>query len=72
MRTWHLDVDGHRFDVTERAPGTYDLAWVTGPNAGYGFTIGSSTRSPVPVHVLEDAARGFLREIDPATGYLAD
>lgn len=72
MRTWHLDVDGHRFDVSERAPGTYDLTWITGPHTGYGFTIGSNDGSPIPADRLEAAARGFLRDVDPSTGYLAE
>lgn len=72
MRTWRLDVDGHGFEVGERAPGTYDLTWVTGPNDGYGFTIGTNDGSPVPRESLESAARDFLRDVDPVTGYLRD
>jgi hypothetical protein len=39
-----LEVDGEVFEVTTRVdlPGQVDLAWITGPNAGYGF---SSRRS---------------------------
>lgn len=65
-----LEVDGERFQVVEREPGVYDVEWSTGPNPGYGFSLGSSTRTPVPAQVLEDAIRGFLRDVDPATGYL--
>jgi len=64
-----LEVDGERFRVVERSPRTVDLTWLTGPNPGYGFTIGGI---PMDDLRLEDQIRGFLAEIDPATGYLAD
>lgn len=75
-------VDGETFDVRERAdrPGQYDLDWVTGPNPGYGFSCAfarsvSVGSEPPPFDVraeLERAISGFLAEIDPDTGYLAN
>ncbi|GAA3796132.1 hypothetical protein [Cellulomonas soli] len=67
---WRLDVDADRFSVVERAPGTYDLTWETGPNPGYGFTIATSDRNPLSRGRLEEEARGFLRQVDAETGYL--
>lgn len=65
-----LEVDGERFTVGEREPGTYDVTWLTGRNPGYGFTFSTSTRTPASAEVIEDQVRGFLRAVDPTTGYL--
>lgn len=83
-----LVVDGERFEVTARSGSgqTYDYRWLSGPNPGYGFSSTASfARSahddgqPWPVrreqltdddHVAQ--IRGFLAEIDPETGYLAE
>ncbi|MEV7402927.1 hypothetical protein AB0N93_21355 [Streptomyces sp. NPDC091267] len=69
-----LTVDGERFTVTRRAgsPGVYDFDWDSGPNAGYGFTSAVQGGAPMARAGLEEAARGFLEQIDPATGYLAE
>lgn len=67
-----LTVDGHTFRVGQRAdqPGTYDFDWLTGPH-DYGFTLGGPA-VPMSRREMEDAIRGFLAEIDPATGYLRE
>lgn len=67
-------VDGEVFDVSERdgRPGQYDFAWISGPNAGYGFTIARSDGSALTSEDLESEIRQFLTMIDPETGYIAD
>ncbi|MFF1922576.1 hypothetical protein ACFVW8_18650 [Streptomyces sp. NPDC058221] len=69
-----LTVDGERFTVTRRAgsPGVYDFDWKSGPNTGYGFMTAVHGGASLERTALEEAARGFLREVDPATGYLAE
>lgn len=83
-----LVVDGERFEVTPRAGRgqTYDYRWLSGPNPGYGFSstvsldrIAHNDGQPGPVAraLLSDddhaaQIRGFLAEIDPDTGYLAE
>ncbi|MQT01272.1 hypothetical protein FF041_13880 [Streptomyces jumonjinensis] len=70
-----MTVDGETFAVHQRpkGPPTYDFTWLTGPNEGYGFTsaVHGST-APLTGAELEEAARGFLEEIDPATGFLSE
>lgn len=64
-------VDGHEFLVRARPgePGVYDLDWRTGP-PGYGFTSARSDGRPLTRAEVEAAVRDFLRQVDPATGYL--
>ena len=70
----NVDIAGEVFSIRERPgePGVYDFTWLTGPNPGYGFTLGTSDHAPLPAEYLEDEARGFLAQIDPETGYLRD
>jgi len=68
--TWRLVVDGECFDVVERTPGVYDLTWLTGPNADYGFTAAASDGKPMGRVQLEEHARVFLRQVDPQTGHV--
>ena len=67
-----LEIDGEVFEVVVRPghPGVYDYNWTSGPNPQYGFTSARSDRRTIAEH--EEAIRGFLAEIDPETGYLAD
>lgn len=69
-----LNVDGEKFIVTRRpgGPGVYDFDWESGPNPGYGFT--AAVHGAVAMHreQLEDAARNFLEQVDPATGCIGD
>ncbi|MBZ2199266.1 hypothetical protein KCQ71_24180 [Ruania sp. N2-46] len=62
-------VDGERFEVRRQA-GTHHLTWLTGPNPGYGFSIGSNTGAALEPAVLETEIREFLDQVDPETGYL--
>lgn len=68
----HVQVDGERFEVRERSNGSgqYDFAWISGPNAGYGFSAVRSDRSPMSRGYLEAHIRNFLRNVNPETGYL--
>ncbi|HEY5784766.1 MAG TPA: hypothetical protein VIT65_08310 [Microlunatus sp.] len=69
-----LTVDQERFRVRlrrrRRRSSEYDYDWLTGPNAGYGF----SSSGPIEQNDRDHRAqiRAFLAEIDPATGYLRD
>ena len=65
-------VNGERFDVTERAgeSGVLELRWVSGPNAGYGFTTSTSSGEGQTSAELEDAIRNFLSQVDSSTSYI--
>jgi hypothetical protein len=63
-----LEVDGELFAVRPDRRGGTRYTWLTGPNAGYGYG-----ESPTPDRSAEEhrrSIRGFLAQIDPATGYL--
>ena len=64
-------VGDETFVVQRDADGSYHYDWVTGRNAGYGFSVGSGTdfERTDEEHLAE--IREFLREIDPDTGYLS-
>ncbi|MCU1407142.1 MAG: hypothetical protein JWQ43_3445 [Glaciihabitans sp.] len=65
-----ITVDGETFAVRRSEDdGSNHYDWISGPNAGYGFSIsrGSEPRTNEQHSV---AIHGFLAEIDPATGYL--
>jgi hypothetical protein len=67
-----LEVDGEEFTVAARRdnPGQYDYAWVSGPNAGYGFSSAYSDRRQATMADHTDAIRNFLSQIDPVTGFI--
>lgn len=69
-----LTVDGETFRAQADAQqlGTWHVAWVNGPNAGYGFTTRRSDQQWESREELEKGIRSFLAEIDPTTGYLSD
>jgi hypothetical protein len=64
-------VGGESFDVV-RDGNSVHHTWVSGPNAGYGFSVGSSGAMELTDEVVRSAIRAFLSEIDPRTGYLAE
>lgn len=64
-----LEVDGERFAVRRSTGGGTDYDWLTGPNAGYGFGETGPVRSP---DEHREAIRSFLRQVDPATGFIGD
>jgi hypothetical protein len=69
-----LTVDGEIFRALAdtQQPGAWHLTWVSGPNAGYGFTTRRSHQQWESSEEWEKAVRSFLAEIDPTTGYLSD
>lgn len=82
-----LVVDGETFRLQMQLDGGCHYTWVSGPNAGYGFSSGPvrvawKTASglppaplPVPLPLLAQhrrSIRGFLAEVDPKTGYLSE
>lgn len=64
----------------------HQVTWLTGPNAGYGYSgmlAGTSGMSPESIEAVIAVAMGdderlrrdiraFLAEIDPATGFLRE
>jgi hypothetical protein len=68
-RPTRVVVDGHLFDVAVRR-GQYDVAWISGPNAGYGFSLSSSDDRSMTQTQLEEAIRNFLGQVDPETGHV--
>ncbi|TGO04980.1 hypothetical protein [Serinibacter arcticus] len=66
-------VGGHRWTVTERADESrcYDIAWVSGPDPSYGFTLASSTRTPIDDAVIRREIVHVLGGVDPETGHLS-
>lgn len=67
-----VEVDGEVFDVAAERdrPGQYHFDWVSGPNSGYGFAVGTSDGRTMSSAVIEDAIRDFLAGVDPETGYI--
>lgn len=65
-------VDGEVFQVAERThePGVYDIAWASGPNAGYGFTSATYDGQSRSDDELRESIRTFLARVDPVTGYI--
>ena len=66
-------VEGEEFILRERVREghayIYDYDWISGPNAGYGFSSSGPEKS---MRDHADSIRDFLQGIDPETGYLAD
>jgi hypothetical protein len=69
-----VTVDGERFsvDYDPGQPGAYHFKWLSGRDPDYGFTTRASSHGRLPQQPLVDHIGGFLSQIDPATGYLAD
>jgi hypothetical protein len=65
-----LDVDGEVFAVRQGWGGGTAYDWLSGPNPGYGFGSSAPANRPEPEH--EEDIRGFLAQIDPATGFIGD
>jgi hypothetical protein len=67
-----VSVDGEEFEITAspERPGEYHYAWISGPNAGYGFSSASSDGRPSTTDDHEEAIRSFLGQVDPETGYI--
>jgi hypothetical protein len=65
-----LEVDGQVFAVRRGSGDSTHYDWLSGPNAGYGFTSSGPPDRPLDEH--REAIRSFLAQVDPATGYLGD
>src|SRR4051794_34869311 len=72
-----VEVDGETFAVREDSMGVvsehgrgFSYEWLTGPNQGYGFGVWGPPPESDDFHV--ENVRSFLRNIDPATGYLRE
>jgi hypothetical protein len=65
-----IEVDGERFAAYQSAPGKWGYDWLTGPNRGYGFGASGPPVQDLDEH--RERLRMFLRDIDPATGFLRD
>ena len=65
---FELEVDGEVFEVVYSPTRGSTYAWLSGPNAGYGF--GSSGPRPATLDDHRAAIRDFLAQIDPETGYI--
>lgn len=68
-----VHVDGELFDVTVIGESKFKYYWVSGPNPGYGFTcflVGSIDDFEIQEKHHREAIRGFLKDVDPRTGYL--
>lgn len=63
-------VEGETFSARKRDDdGSLHYDWVSGPNAGYGFSISGGPAPRSRGHHVA-AIRDFLSAIDPETGYL--
>ena len=69
-----ITVDEEHFavDYDAEQPGAYHFSWLSGRDPQYGFSTRISTHERRPQQELVNSIRGFLAEIDPATGYLRD
>lgn len=66
-----LEVDGEVFSVSVDQGGTH-FEWVSGPNPGYGFTVGPTPAGAVSLDEHQAMIRDFLAQVDPVTGYIED
>ncbi|QIG39401.1 hypothetical protein G5T42_07820 [Microbacterium sp. 4R-513] len=64
-------VDGEDFDVVREGASVHHT-WVSGPNAGYGFSVGGPAATPFTAEEVRAHIRAFLSAVDPRTGYLAE
>lgn len=64
-------VDGEEFDVV-RDGNSIHHTWVSGPNVGYGFSIGGSGAAARTDDEVCSEIRAFLFGIDSRTGYVAE
>ncbi|GAB7003026.1 hypothetical protein JCM18899A_04970 [Nocardioides sp. AN3] len=64
-----LEVDGELFELTSDGFRGTHYAWISGPNAGYGFTSSPTSESPEEHRAN---IRNFLAMVDKETGYIED
>jgi hypothetical protein len=63
-----IEVDGEAFEFRPDGRGGTHYTWLSGPNVGYGFTIGPTEGRSLDDHV--GFIRSFLDQIDSATGFI--
>jgi hypothetical protein len=51
-------------------PGVYELRWITGKVAGYGFHTARNDRAGLDDAALVAAIRSLLGQVDPETGLI--
>lgn len=68
--TRRIVVVGEIFDVHVRNPGEYAFRWVSGPDDRYGFHLVQNHRAALSTEDIVSAARSFVAEVDPETGYI--
>ena len=61
-------VDGEEFDVVRDSSSVHHV-WISGPNPGYGFTVGGSGAEALTDEQVRSKIRAFLAEIDTRTGF---
>ena len=65
---FEVEVDGEVFEIVYSSTRGSSYAWLSGPNAGYGF--GASGPKPASLDDHRAAIRNFLEQIDPETGLI--
>jgi hypothetical protein len=65
-----LGVDGELFALSPNEFGGTDYTWLSGPNPGYGFGVSPTPNLSLDEHM--EHIRGFLANVDPATGLIED
>jgi hypothetical protein len=65
-----MEVDGEVFEVLAGRTGSDEYTWVSGPNAGYGFSSVTSNREPLCPGDHAESIRDFLSAVDAETGYI--
>jgi hypothetical protein len=65
-----IEVDGELFGLRSDGRSGTHYTWLSGPNAGYGFTVSPTSDASMDEHLMH--IRAFLDQIDPATGFIGD
>lgn len=68
VRPCTLGADGEVFALSPNEFGGTDYAWLSGPNPGHGFGVSPTPDLSLDAHL--ENIRGFLAQVDPATGYI--
>lgn len=71
VKLFRIVVEGETFDVAKRG-NSIQFSWVSGPDPGYGFSLGRSYGAQPTEDEARSEIRSFLSLIDPDTGHLAE
>lgn len=66
-----VEADNDALAMRPDGSGGTHYEWVSGRDVGYGFTA-SPTPSDMSLDAHRECIRGFLAQIDSATGFIAD